>query len=379
MSDLPEVESYRFDSDRLLTPALAIYPDLVVRNIQAILRLLGGDTNRWRPHLKTVKIAVIMRSLLEANVTKAKCATTRELLVACQTGFQDVLIAFPPPARTAERVCEIARAFPAVRVSALLEAPEQIASWTGTPVGVFVDINPGMDRTGIEQGRTSDIVELVQHARRAGLSVRGLHFYDGHATEPDLEERIRSAHKRYDALVGIMRAIERSGIAVPEVITSGTPAIPAALSYKPFENKSKFCQISPGTVVYNDLSSLKQLPAEYGLVPAALIISRVVSHPRSGIVTCDAGHKALSVDSGVPNCAVLGEPAFIPQRPSEEHLPIAIPEGRVPPPLGSLLYLVPKHVCPTVNNANYALLVENGCVSSVADVTARGHESPLVA
>jgi len=67
----------------LLTPALAIYPEIVDRNIAATVRLLGGDVNRWRPHLKTAKLGFIMHRLAEIGVVNAKCSTTVELAAAC--------------------------------------------------------------------------------------------------------------------------------------------------------------------------------------------------------------------------------------------------------------------------------------------------------
>ena len=79
---------------------------------------------------------------------------------------------------------------------------------------------------------------------------------------------------------------------------------------------------SPGTVVYSDATSLTQLPAEWGYQPAAVVISTVVSHPKSNYLTCDAGHKSVSADAGIPTCAVIGHPDLRPLKPSEEHLPI---------------------------------------------------------
>src|SRR2546422_872752 len=66
--------------DDVLTPALAIYADVVDANVRAILRVLGGDPNRWRPHVKTAKLEFIMQGLVEAGVVNFKCATTLELL-----------------------------------------------------------------------------------------------------------------------------------------------------------------------------------------------------------------------------------------------------------------------------------------------------------
>lgn len=47
------------------------------------------------------------------------------------------------------------------------------------------------------------------------------------------------------------------------------------------------------------------------------------------------------------------------------------------PALGEALYLIPRHVCPTVNNFDAALLVRNGKVEAVERVSARGREMPL--
>ena len=93
------------------------------------------------------------------------------------------------------------------------------------------------------------------------------------------------------------------------------------------------------------------------------------------------GHKAVSADAGVPTCVVAGHPELTPLAPSEEHLPMALNSWRQPgnqsPQLGDALYLLPRHVCPTVNNFDSALLVQDGQIASVEKVTARGREAPL--
>jgi D-serine deaminase-like pyridoxal phosphate-dependent protein len=108
------------------------------------------------------------------------------------------------------------------------------------------------------------------------------------------------------------------------------------------------------------------------------VVARVVSHPRVGIVTCDAGHKTVSADAGVPTCVVVGHPELTPRSPSEEHLPIAVAEGAAGPQVGEVLYLLPRHVCPTVNNFDCALMVRGGKIESVESVSARGREAPLL-
>jgi D-serine deaminase-like pyridoxal phosphate-dependent protein len=361
----------------VLTPALVVYPDAIASNIAQTLRLLGGDADRWRVHIKTAKLGYTLHMLVERGVKNCKCATTLELLMACQSGAKDVLVAYPVMAANARRVAEIADQHRGVRISVLAENEEQIGQWNGSRVGIFLDINPGMNRTGIEQSDSRKVVGLAQTILKAGVEFRGLHYYDGQYGALEERERTAAAHAGYDRLLELVAEIESSGIRVPEVVTAGTPTFPCSLTYQGFGRGEFIHRFSPGTVVYHDATSLAQLPHEYGYMPAVLVVTRVVSHPREGIVTCDAGHKAVSADAGLPTCVVLGHPELTPLGPSEEHLPMK--SAKLPGvAIGEELYLLPRHVCPTVNNFDCALRVREGQIEGVEKVSARGREEPLL-
>jgi D-serine deaminase-like pyridoxal phosphate-dependent protein len=366
-----------YEIENVLTPALVVYPEIVDHNIQRTIEGVGGNPDRWRPHVKTVKLLSTMQQMTARGLRNFKCATTLELRTICEAGASDVLMAFACWGTRARRVAEIAREFPGVAISALVEDARNLAEWRESRVGIFIDVNPGANRTGIEEERIADIVALAQAIDRAGLEFRGLHYYDGQHREADLGERTASAWKGYGKLMEIVAALTKAGLAPGEVITSGTPAMPCAISFPGFQNAPFIHRVSPGTVVYNDMSSLQQLP-DWGYKPAVFVLATVISHPVDGIVTCDAGHKSVSADAGVPTCAVRDWPGLEPLGPSEEHLPIKVPQGVEAPKAGDLLYLMPRHVCPTVNNFDEALLFANGKYT-VAAVTARGRETPLPA
>ena len=378
---LPQLplDLYRIkDIGRVMTPALAIYPEIVDANIVTTLGLLGDDANRWRPHVKTAKLGFVIRRLVEHGIVNFKCSTSLELLTVCEAGAADVVVAYPMVGANARRVRAIADQFPGTVVSALVECREHIASWKSSRIGLFIDVNPGMDRTGIEQVRVAEIIGLARAIQSAGQVFRGLHYYDGHLSSLALPQREAVAHKGYDQLMEIVAGFERADIPIGEITTAGTPALPCTLSYSAFSRASFIHRASPGTVVYNDCSSLAQLPAEYGYRPAAVVVSTVVSHPSLDRFTCDAGHKTVSADSGVPTCAVIGQPDYLPSKPSEEHLPIDVFGDSIPPGIGDALYIVPRHICPTVNNFDHALIVVRGRIVGIEQVTARGREAPLV-
>ena len=379
LSNFPWNERYRITGlDDVLTPVLVMYPEAIAANISRTLQVLGGDADRWRVHIKTAKLSYTLRMLIERGVRNYKCATTLELLMACQEGAADVLVAYPMVGANARRVREVADQFCEIRISVLAENEDQVRQWRGSRVAIFLDINPGMNRTGVEQEDVKKVIGLARAVAETGLNFRGLHYYDGQFGALEEPERMKAAHSGYDQLLALVSKIEGAGFQVPEVVTAGTPTFPCSLAYEGFRRVGLIHRCSPGTVVYHDATSLVQLPPEWSYVPAVLVVTRVVSHPHEGIVTCDAGHKAVSADQGVPTCVVVGHPELTPLSPSEEHLPMQCGKSPLEPHVGDALYLLPRHVCPTVNNFDCALLVRNERIESTERVSARGREGPLL-
>ena len=111
----------------------------------------------------------------------------------------------------ARRVREIKDQFPRVRISVLAENEEQVRQWRGTDIGIFLDINPGMNRTGIEQGCIDQIIAVAESVRQSGLEFRGLHYYDGQFGSVAEPERTIAAHAGYDKLVQLVRTLQACG------------------------------------------------------------------------------------------------------------------------------------------------------------------------
>ena len=155
----------------VLTPALVMYPDVIAANIERTLELLDGNADRWRVHIKTAKLARTLRMLTDRAIRNFKCATTLELLVACRNGAPDVLLAYPVMGANARRVQDIAQQFPNVGISVLAENEEQAQQWRASRVGLFIDINPGMNRTGIEQSQTNKIVSAACTTMTANMAI----------------------------------------------------------------------------------------------------------------------------------------------------------------------------------------------------------------
>jgi D-serine deaminase-like pyridoxal phosphate-dependent protein len=358
--------------DRLQTPALIVYLDRVRDNIRSMIAY-AGSPDRWRPHLKTTKMPEVWDELLLAGVRHFKCATTREAdvfvtLANSRDVSTDLLVAYPLRGPALQRLGAIAKNATHTAVSVLVEDPELVADLPDG-IGVFVDVNPGMNRTGIPMNDEAAVLAVV---RAAGDRFRGLHFYDGHLHDADLAARRLAIFAGYQRLLQLVDVLAAEGIATPELITAGTPAFHHALHFDAFANSEAFVhRISPGTVVFHDARSQLDNP-DVELQPAALVLSRVISHPAADIATCDAGSKSVAAEAGDPCAFVLGNGSLQGLPPSEEHLPLHC-TGALPP-RGTHLLLVPRHVCPTVNLAEQCVLIDGNAAPRIVPVTARAHE-----
>jgi D-serine deaminase-like pyridoxal phosphate-dependent protein len=107
------------------------------------------------------------------------------------------------------------------------------------------------------------------------------------------------------------------------------------------------------------------------LTPAAKILTTVMSHQDHGLVWLDAGQKATSIDTGMPE--VEGVPGASVPRMSAEHGGMVLEEGATwDVDLGTKVWLVPHSITNTVNVYDFIHAIRDGRLDAVWEVAARG-------
>lgn len=327
--------------EELTTPALVVYPDRVRENLRILLTFVP-DVNRLRPHVKTNKCAEVCAMMMEAGIYKFKCATIAEAEMLGTLQARDVLLAYQPVGPTVNRLLALIRQFPNTRFSCVLDNAGSAtvlaaqAKAAGLTVPVFIDLNVGMNRTGISPDRA---YELVGHCvSLQGIEVVGLHAYDGHLRDVDLVIRKSKCDAGFLAVEMLKDQIENQYKSNMVVVAGGTPTFPIHAQRTPVE-------CSPGTFIFWDYGYQQLLP-EQPFLFAAVIVTRVISVPAAHLATTDLGHKAIASENPLAQRVhFLNAEGVEAIGHSEEHLVLKTPGTLT---VGDVLYGVPHHICPTV-------------------------------
>ena len=354
------------DIDKLDTPALVIFPERVKANINT-LKAMIDDPQRLRPHAKTHKTKEATQLMLAAGITKFKCATIAEAEMLGLCGSPDVVLAYQPIGPKLQRFVKVRQQYPNTHYSCLVDnipSAEAIANAfaaVGATISLYIDLNIGQNRTGIVPGEKA--IALYEYcAKTTGLSIAGLHAYDGHV-RGTIEERTAQSNEAYAKVEDMLKALQSIGYTNVKIIAGGSPSFP-------IHAKRAAVECSPGTFVFWDKSYHDQC-TEQPFQMAAIVVTRVVSLPNDTHICVDLGHKSIAAENELTKRVFfLNAPELKAVSHSEEHLVLHAGEGHSYKP-GDVLYGVPIHVCPTVALHERGYTVENGKLSGEWKIIAR--------
>lgn len=336
------------------SPALVVFPERVKHNIQLAIDMIG-DPARLRPHIKTNKSPDVAKLMLDAGITKFKCATIAEAEMLAQCNAPDVLLAYQPLGPKLVRFMSLINKYPATKFSCLTDnvaaANEQGSAFTASDfnVPVFIDLNVGMNRTGISPNEKA--IELANHCLLVkGLILKGLHAYDGHIRDVDFDLKKQKCDAAFAAVEKLNETLKLSTI-----IMGGSPAFSVHC-------KRKDIECSPGTFVYWD-KGYSDLCPEQAFLPAAVLVTRIISLPSENKICLDLGHKSVAAENDIAKRVFfLNAEGLKPVGQSEEHLVLETSENHSFK-VGDIFYALPYHVCPTVALYERVFTVEQNKVT----------------
>jgi D-serine deaminase-like pyridoxal phosphate-dependent protein len=355
-------------SSALTTPYLVVDLDVLDRNLRAMASTAQALGVSLRPHVKTHKCREIASRQLEAGASGITVATVSEAEAFVAAGYRDIFIAYPlwVDAARGARLRSLAESC-SLRIGVdSAEGAQALARNTrgSAAFEVLIEVDSGHHRTGVDPGAVG---ELAVAAIGPGLHVGGVFTFPGHSYGPGLAASAAADEARALALAAA--TLRTAGL--DSVILSGGSTPTAALT-----DAKAVTEIRPGVYVFNDAQQLELgtcSPDDIALTAAATVVSR-----GPGRLVLDAGSKVLGADR-LAWATGYGRLADHPQARlvalSEHHATVAWPADLALPDLGSLLRVVPNHVCAAVNLADDLVVVAGGAVVDRWRLAARGANS----
>jgi D-serine deaminase-like pyridoxal phosphate-dependent protein len=357
----------------LNTPALVIELGALERNIAAMAAFARAAGVALRPHAKTHKCAEVARRQIAAGAVGVCCAKLGEAQALLEAGIEDILLTSPIAGAPAiARLAALAQRYP--RLAAVMDNPDTVGALarTGVSMTLFVDVDPGLHRTGVaDAGAAVEVARVISQA--PGLTFGGVQFYCG--SQQHIEtyaERQAAIVDRTAYLSTVVAALSEAGLPPPTITGGGTGThrIDAELGV--------LTELQVGSYVFMDrqygdcdLADGASKPFETALV----IDARVISANHSRLSTVDAGFKAFATDAGPPPI-LRGAPAgstyaFL----GDEHGAVLPPKGEVPPLLGQGVSFAAPHCDPTVNLYEAYHVVAGDTLVDIWPIEARGRSA----
>lgn len=327
------------------TPFLAVYKKRILNNIETLLLAVNGDVTKLRPHVKTHKMGAILNLFQTFGIKKIKCATIAEAELGAIHQMDDILLAFQPVGEKQNRWISLIKNYPNCAFSTIVDSLDvakelsDIARENNLVLNVFLDINAGMNRTGVDykvdwETLAFKINELPH------IKLLGIHIYDGHF-KGTVEKRVEEVSKMF-------KAVQSKYSKLQEIIDHKLTIVAGGSNTFPFYSKIEGVECSPGTFVFWDSNYQAQLP-EQQFIPAAVIVATVISKPTSSTICVDIGYKAVASENPLDKrVSILNDEKLIPVAHSEEHLVLENTGDNVYA-IGDIIYALPFHICPTCN------------------------------
>ncbi len=355
------------------TPALIVDLDAFEGNLRRLAQALPKDGRvKLRPHAKTHKSPDIARRQMALGAVGVCCQKVAEAEALVRGGVDDILVSNqvvgPTKLRRLAALAREARLGVCVDDAGNVAALDAAAAEAAVTFRILVEIDVGAKRCGVEPGepaaRLAEAVARSKHLRFGGLQV-----YHGSAQHiRDFTER-RTAIQRAGEMAGSTRdLIRRRGIECPIVTGAGTGSFRFEIETGVWD------ELQCGSYIFMDADYGRNLNAD-GETKAEFehslfVWATVMSRPNEERAVVDAGHKAYSIDSGLPTLPDFPDATL--DRAADEHGRVILKRPTNALRIGDKIRLIPGHCDPTVNLHDWYVGVRKGKVEALWPIAARG-------
>lgn len=349
----------------IIRPTLVIDKQICLDNIERMTQKAKDYNLHFRPHFKTHQSAEIGNWFKRYGVNAITVSSVKMAEYFVKNEWDDITIAFPV---NILEISNINRLAANIKLNILVENKEGATALVEKikyPLGVYVKIDTGHNRTGINATRAGMIDSVIQIlAKNKKLKFKGFLSHSGHTYNAPSTNEIFSWH--FDALLKLQALKNRFKPKFPnlEVSIGDTPSSTLCTNFNGVD------EIRPGNFIFYDLMQQKLGVCSFDEIAVRMVCPVVAKHPSRNEIVIYGGAVHLSKEYLLNVAAkpyygrisidvngektLLGERNYV-SRLSQEHGILRVTQknfGLIN--VGDLIEIIPIHSCLTANLAqNY--------------------------
>lgn len=357
--------------DQLATPALLVDAARLRRNCERMRQKALDSGVAFRPHVKTHKCVEIGRIQHGGWVGPITVSTLAEAEHFAADGYRDITYAVPiaPTKEKLDRVAALASRVERIAIlidsERALQALQQYSTSSGVVFDVFLKVDCGYHRAGVDPSNPDSVRLALGIARSESMRMQGLLTHAGHSYNArDVEEIRRVAAEESGSLSRFRALLAAEGLGDTMRSIGSTPTLSIVDRFDDCD------EVRPGNYVFYDAFQATIGSCAMTDCAATVLTTVIGSYPERGAIVVDAGALALSKDRGPDHIEAdfgFGIVCDAELRPlpmkivalSQEHGKIAT---QTHVPVGTRLRIIPNHSCLTAAMFERYHVVERGKV-----------------
>jgi D-serine deaminase-like pyridoxal phosphate-dependent protein len=343
--------TFNISLSSLSTPAFLVDRNIVEQNCARMRAKALASGVAFRPHVKTHKTIEIGRMQHGGAAGPITVSTMAEAEFFADGGFVDITYAVPIAPEKLPRAAALAARIERLNIlidsEIALRAVEEFHAANGVVFDVFLKVDCGYHRAGVDPNDPASARLAIAIARSPATHFHGLLTHAGHSYNAHDVDEIRTiaaeeieSLTRFRALLGI------------DSLTRSIGSTPTTAIADTFAGTD---EVRPGNYVFFDAFQSTLGSCTRADVAVSVLATVVGSYPERHQAIIDAGALALSKDTSPehldPNFG-YGLVCDLDLRPlparlialSQEHGKV---ETSVPLPVGTRVRVIPNHSCLT--------------------------------
>jgi len=327
-----------------------------------------------RPHSKTHKCPVIAKRQLELGAIGICCAKVGEAQVMADADISNILITSPVVTKEKiDPVVAMAKVHDGITI-VIDNIPtaddfNAAAKNAGVTLKILIDLDTGTRRTGIALGDPA--IALAQHIveKCTSLSFEGIQSYAGHLMHiPGHAKRKERSVETMMLALETKKAFEQKGIPLGIFSGGGTG------TFDIDSGIDGVTDLQTGSypfmdVQYRAIGDVDGDVFDY-FEPSLFVLVTAISKPVDALITVDAGYKSFAAEDVIPEFVDID--GLVYHWGGDEHGIIELKNPSRPFELGDKTRLLVSHCDPTVNLYDVYHVVEDGHVTELWPISARG-------